>query len=322
MKWIRRHVAWIAGIAVAGFLLWLIGTVVSLQAMQAESAGTLFGRKVPLQAYLQAMEAVTRQAILTHGDQFRQAVSKEDLERQAWERLTLLAEAERLRIRVSDREVVEELRQWPLFQKDGQFDREGYQVILQYSLGTSPRTFEEETRQNRMMAKLVEQATGNIALTDAELREGFRQREESIRISFLTLSEEALAREVAEAARQDPEVISQVAAQLGLKWTLSDFFKRASSIPELGFAGSILEPAFDLRPGEVTGPLSGPRGWIVVRLEAKQPADESRFEPGKEELRKDLLARKRLRAYLTWYQDLFNRASLKKSLPTPQEKRV
>ncbi|MBI3318760.1 MAG: SurA N-terminal domain-containing protein, partial [Candidatus Omnitrophica bacterium] len=106
MKWVRKYAVWIAGAAIGGFLLWLVGTAVSLQGMQGQAAGTLFGKAVPVSHYMKALQAVLHQNILSRGDRAGQPPSQQ-LEQQAWERLILLTEARGKGIRVSDREVVE-----------------------------------------------------------------------------------------------------------------------------------------------------------------------------------------------------------------------
>ncbi len=313
MKWLRKRMVWIAAAVVGGFLLWLVGTAVSLQSMSRQGAGLLFGRKVSLTDFSKALQAVTHEAILTHGDRYRASVPQEDLERRAWERLLLLAEAKRLRIRVSDKEVVEELRRAPLFLEEGAFDRRSYETILRYSLGITPRIFEEEIRESLAISKLVQQGVEEQKVTDEEALGLFRKREESIRISFLRLPHENLAREVAECARGNPALITKVAKQLGLEVMASDFFKATSEVPSLGIAGAALSPVFQLNPAEVAGrPFKGSQEWLVVRLEEKRPADESGFPAQKEKLKEELLAQKRFRAYFTWYSGLVQRANLKK----------
>ena len=295
-------------------VLWLVGTAVSIQSLREDTAGILFGQKIPVQDYAQALNAVTRQAILTHGDKYRQQVSAEEMERQAWERLVLLAEARRKKIRASDREVVAELQRWPIFQRNGQFDPGTYQAIIQYSLGAPPRVFEEEIRQSILIWKLTEAAV-NIPVTDQELKETFQRREESIRVSYIALPQESAAREIADSIRKDPQGMERIAQQADLKVVTTDLFKQATQIPGLEVTGATFDAAFSLKIGEIAGPLESPKGWLVARLEAKQPADEKLFPQMKEDVRRELISQKRLGAYVTWYADLFKRANLKKLPP-------
>ncbi len=200
MRWVRKYVGWIAGAAVGGFLLWVVATAVTIQGVSAQNAGTLFGRRVTLEEFRRALDAVTHQAVLVYGDRYRQQAPPNELIQQAWERLILLKEADRKRIRVKDAEVVEELARLPLFQTEGGgFDTRGYEAVVRYTLGTSPRLFEEETRENLRIRKLIESSVGEPSLTEEEVREGFRRQEEQIRVSYLLLpaDHEPLARELA-----------------------------------------------------------------------------------------------------------------------------
>ena len=178
MQRFRRYTPWIAGTAVAGFLVWLVATAASVR--PGERAGFLFGKAISADEYVRSLGAVTRDAILRHGDRWRQEAKPEELEQRAWERLILLKEARSKRIRVSDREVVAELGRSPLFLgKDGRFDREGYPLIIQHALGATPRTFEEDIRQTLMIQKLVGQSIPEPAVTEEEILEAFKKEKES-----------------------------------------------------------------------------------------------------------------------------------------------
>ncbi len=326
MLWMRRWTVWIAATAIGGMIFWLIVDVFSLRMAEGGAAGTLFGKKVPVQTYLQAQQAVLHQAILTHGDRYREHLTDEELDSQAWDWLIFLTEAKREGIRVSDEEVVKELRHAPLFQTDGQFDPAAYQQILRY-LQVPPRTFEEEFRQSIMIKRVIEQVAEGITVSDEDLKEGFHQREDSIRVSFLRIPSEELAREIFESARQEPDRLKkaplrgtsldknleEAAQQLDLKIVRTDYFKRSGKIPDSDLESSRFSPAFSLKPKEVTGPLPAPDNtWLVVQLEDHRPADEEDLVSMRETLEKELLAQKRFLATIEWYQDLFKRANLKK----------
>lgn len=307
MRWLRSRIPWIAGIVVGGFIVWQITTAVTLRTSGPGSPGRLFGKPVSAQQFLKAMDAATREAILSYGDRFREQVPREDLERRAWERLLLLAEARRKGIRVTDREVIENLQQEPLFQTQGRFDPKSYQSIIRYSLGATPRLFEEETRERLVIAKLLEQAMGEPKATEEEIREAFRKKEESIRVETLLLPDPSLAREVADACRQEPAQMERVAQQLKLQALTSDFFKR-SETSQPPAAAAIFESLFGKEPGAVSPSLPGAEGWVVARLLERKPADEALLPASRDELEKEVVSRKRLTNYFTWYQDLTQRA--------------
>ena len=308
MKWMRKHIFWIASVAVVGTVLWLVTTAVTLHSVQPESAGTLFGRNVSPSDHLKALQASMHQAILTHGDRVRKDVSAQELEEQAWERLLFLREAERKGIRASNQEVIREIQTALLFQREGQFDSAGYQTIMQYSLGTTPRIFEEETRDDLIIQKLIKQVIGTPSVTDKEIRERFQQRGGAMRIEFVTLPDARTAREIADACRQQPKQLERIAKQNNLKITVTDFFKNDESVPGLQNVGPLFGQMSNLQPGEAAGPFKSGTGWVVARLKERKPPEAKDLEAMRPDLEKELTARKRLQSYLTWYQDLMKRA--------------
>lgn len=311
MEFVRKHVGAIAGTAVAGMILWLVATAVTVQSMQADYAGTLFGKKVPLEDYSRAFDSVTRQALMQYGDQYREQVPPDEMENRAWERLTFLQEAKRKGVQVSDNEVVEEIAAYPFFQdKEGRFDQAGYQNVLQYSMGTTPRAFEEETRQNLMIGKLVRGITSEIPVTEQEIEEAFQRRESLIRVTALSVSNRDAAREITESVRQEPSRISQAAKELGKEAVFAGPFKRSDVVPGLGISGSNFDPVFPLNPGEVSPePVSSGDEWFVVRLDEKQPADPAQLtDETRGTLRSEITENKKMRAYLEWYVDVLKRA--------------
>ncbi len=84
MKWMRNATGWIAGGTVGIMVLWLVGTAVSTRVAMADSAGFLFGKKVRWEEFGHALDAVTHQALLSHGEKYRQDVTPSELEDRAW----------------------------------------------------------------------------------------------------------------------------------------------------------------------------------------------------------------------------------------------
>lgn len=319
MQWIRKHIYWIAGTAVAGMLLWLVASsAVSVQSVQGESAGTLFGRPVSAADYLKSLQAVTHQAILTHGDHFRQRLSLDELEAQAWERLTFVEEAKRKGIRITDREVVKEIQDLSLFRdSDGQFDERGYNVVMQYTLGTTPRLFEEEIRENLMIQKMVQQVIGTPTAAEEEIRKRFQEREGAIQIEFALFPDAEQAREVADACRAQPDQLEKAAKQAGAKVISTGFFKRDDKVKELDISRVIFSQMAEMKSGEAAGPFKAGTGWAVVRLKDRRPVEEKDFAAARPMLEKEVIAQKRLRNYLAWFQELLKRAKPQKKGNNP-----
>ncbi len=178
-----KVVMWIlAIIIIPAFVLWGAGSMVRERSQGY--AGKIFNRKVKLEDYLKSWEAARDQAIMIYGRLFDQIAQYLDLDSQAWDRLILLEEVKRQRIKVKDKELIEHLRDFPLFYKDGRFDPQIYDWVLKYYFRTTPIRFEEQMRESLAISKLVEKIYSQIGLTEAELKGEFVSAHEKARFSY------------------------------------------------------------------------------------------------------------------------------------------
>ncbi len=138
------------------FLFWGIGSSDRNQKDSA-GAGEIFGKKIPFKDYQSALEAVKNTGIMRYGEKFPEIESQINLKSQAWQRLILLYEAKARRINASDREVIELIEKYPLFQRNGAFDNRLYNEFLRYVLRSPARPFEEQIRQDIIISKLYTQ---------------------------------------------------------------------------------------------------------------------------------------------------------------------
>ena len=196
LKLIRKRLKVILWTIIISFVLWGVGSALSARQGGSVYAGTLYGRPVTVQALRAALEASRHRAILTYGERAMEFLPPSELQRQAWDWLLFLTAARRARIRVSDRDVIEELGRWPLFQQDGRFDPRAYQLIVRYSLGTTPRAFEEEVRGQLAITKLLNRAAGAVQVTDEELESAYRLEAEAVRLAYLLVEPERYAAQV------------------------------------------------------------------------------------------------------------------------------
>ena len=98
-----------------------------------------------------------------------------------------LAEAERLGLRVSDAEVRERILTFPAFQIDGRFIGEASyrQLLQQQRPPISPSQFEEEIRNEILVDRLQAAVTGWVRVSDAEVAEEHRRRNERVRVDIV-----------------------------------------------------------------------------------------------------------------------------------------
>jgi len=175
----------LALIVVPLFIFWGAGGI-GKGSKKAGIAGKLYGKAVSLQDYENALIATRNQAIIQFGEMFSQMQKYMNMESQTWDRLILLHEAAKRKIRVDDQDVIKLIRSYPFFQKKGGFDKTLYKQMLQYYFHTPARAFEEETRQNIMIAKLYELITQSVKLNDEEIRNAYIKANREISVYYIS----------------------------------------------------------------------------------------------------------------------------------------
>lgn len=159
-------------------------------------AGTILGKKVSAEEFGKAYQAVYAQALIRFGDKFSEISRFLDLETETWDRLILLREAAKRKIKASDEEVVQAIEQYAFFQRDGHFDPLLYNDILRYAFRVSARDFEEGIRDNLKFITLFQQITSPVAVTDKEALEAFRRENEKIQASYILVTPEQFQKDV------------------------------------------------------------------------------------------------------------------------------
>ena len=103
-------------------------------------------------------------------------------------RYAALTEAQRLGLSVSDAEVRQRIVNLPAFQENGQFvGEQRYRQALQFQRPPmSPGQFEEEVRGDIMFERLQTAITGWITVSDEEIAEEHRRRNEKVKVEVVT----------------------------------------------------------------------------------------------------------------------------------------
>lgn len=173
---------------------------------RAGHAGTIFGKEISLEDFGKAYQAVHIQALIRFGDKFSEISRFLNLEAETWDRLILLREAAKRKIKAGDEEVIQTIEQYPFFQRDGHFDALLYNDILRYAFRVSARDFEESIRDNLKFAALFQQITASVAVTGQEILEAFKRENEKIQVSYILVTPEQFQKDVSfDEAKGDEE---------------------------------------------------------------------------------------------------------------------
>ncbi len=99
--------------------------------------------------------------------------------------------AEREGVRVSDEELRAQIQGMNEFQVDGRFSRDRYLQALQ-QVRLEPAVFEHEMRRELVRRKMEALIRDGVKVSDAELREAFRSRNERVRAAWASLDVQLL----------------------------------------------------------------------------------------------------------------------------------
>lgn len=195
---LRKRTSWVLALVLIPPFIFFFHTIVSRppESGPGGTAGTIFGKPVPWELYQEQYDWVRRQWLnqLSEGSDKPVTEVPEALEpvlvQSAWNRLLLLAEAQRTHRRVSDREVADLIRSDAAFQAEGRFVPERYQLYLR-STGVTPRVFEDALRHQRLIEQVVKDAQAGVIVSDAEVRAAFVSANERLRASLVLLDPSA-----------------------------------------------------------------------------------------------------------------------------------
>jgi peptidyl-prolyl cis-trans isomerase D len=187
-KTMKRLLWTVAILIIPPFVFWGAGSALRSRDKGSSYAGILFGKKVSFDEYGAAWQAAKNQALLMYGSRINEIYDALNLDQQAWDRLILLHEASRKKVRVSDKEVVGTIQDFPFLQSMGQFDKKAYDLILAQVFRTSARQFEEEIRDSLSIAKLRDSIIKDIEVTKQEVRDAYKNENEKSRIAYILIS--------------------------------------------------------------------------------------------------------------------------------------
>ena len=189
-KDVKKKIIW-AVVVVIIIAFGFGGTIYLLNDINSTSyAGKIFGKKVTFEDFKDAYRNVRIQAIMRYGDNFRNIEQYLNLESETWDRLILLREAKKRKIKVSDKEIVERIERYPFFQRNSQFDPILYKNILRNLFRIKPRQFEESIRDAIKFGKLYEQKTQSITIPENDIFEAYKNQNEKAQISYVFITPE------------------------------------------------------------------------------------------------------------------------------------
>ncbi len=189
-KELKKKVIWVVAIIII-LSFGVFGTAYLLTGSEADQfAGKIFHKRVSLNDFRDAYRNVEIQSLMQYGDKYHQLKPFLNLESRTWDRLILLHEADRRKIKVYDDMVIRSIQENQNFQRNGRFDSIMYEQVLKY-LRVNPRDFEEGIRENLKMQLLYDQATADVDVSEEDIIAEYQRRNQKVQVSYVLVTPEA-----------------------------------------------------------------------------------------------------------------------------------
>ena len=193
----RRHKGWLKwslGIVCVAFVLLYVPSFLSpagVGAAPSDVVATVDGREITVREYELAYQQQVTQLQGAYGSQIneqmlRQLGISQQVIQQLIDEEAILAEAERLGVEVNDGELGARIVRIPGFQENGQFIGAARyrQVLASQRPPLREADFEAQLRQALVAEKLQAAVTGWIQVSDAEVEDEYRRRNERVKLDL------------------------------------------------------------------------------------------------------------------------------------------
>lgn len=191
-KFVSRFILWALLILILpAFVMWGSASMSRSKDKGPDYVGIVDSRKVSFDELYTALSGVRSQVILNYFNQpqILEAIlsNKPMLGKIAWDRILMLNEAKKLKIKASDKEVVEFIRSHPLFIRGGAFDDKFYSYMLRNSIGMEPRAFEEIVRENLIIQRLSSYTTRDLKIPDEDVSSEYKKEFSKLKIAYILM---------------------------------------------------------------------------------------------------------------------------------------
>jgi hypothetical protein len=323
-KIVAKFVLWgLLILILPAFVMWGGANLSQPKGKAAAYVGFINNKKISFEKLYKAMSGVRCQIILNYFNQPRvlEALLRDRklLAKLGWDRIIMLDEAKKLKIKVTNREIINYIRSHPLFMRNGDFDENFYTYILHNSVGVEPRDFEEALRENIAVQKLGSILTKDLTISDAEIADEYEKEFKRIKITYfiitpksaidkVTFKKEAVkpggaienylkeieARKITledvediykkfiERLKNTDATFSRAASSLGFEVKNSQALSRGDNLEDIGDVSPVIDAASVLKDFEISKPAEVKDGYIVFEIVERLDADKERFKKEKD----------------------------------------
>jgi len=174
------------GAIVIVFVFWGVG---SFRSRKGSVIASVNGDIISAEEYQTTFNSLLEQMRQRFGNNLNEDMIKMlRIDRQALDQLIdqrlMIQEASKLKLRVTDEEIVDSIKSIEAFQSSGRFDQRLYQRVLEYNRLT-PEGFEESQASTLLTHKLRAYVFSNIQVSDGEAMEYYKWKNASVDLDYV-----------------------------------------------------------------------------------------------------------------------------------------
>jgi len=284
----RRHMGWLKwslGLVVLAFVIFYIPDFLRGNAAGAglgDTVATVQGRDITAGDFRRTYDAQLQAYRNAYGGNVSEQLLKQlGIDQQILQQLVdqqaALVEADRLGIKASDEEVRQRIFSAPAFQENGAFiGEQRYQQLLRSQRPPlTPAEFERSVREELVLDKLRAVLTGWLSVTDKELEQEYRVRNDKVKLAVVTFMADtfrpqATATDAEVAAYfNDHQVDFKIPEKRKVRYLLVDAeaIRAKATVPEAN-----IERAYNENIAQYTSPEQVRASHILLKTEGKDEA--------------------------------------------------
>lgn len=135
-------------------------------------------------------------------------------------RILLMEEAKRQKLKVDKNELAARIQSTPAFQKDGRFDKDTYLKMLSY-YRIKPGDYEEEQRGQILISRVEEIINNGAVISDEEVLKSYKKEKTQVNLEFVKITSNDLRKNI---DATDKEIRDYFASHMG-EFTIPEKFK-------------------------------------------------------------------------------------------------
>lgn len=287
LDWMRRHRGWLKwslAVLIIPFAFFFVpnNNVTTAGVAPTTVLADVEGEAITVAAFQRRYNAQLQQYRSAYGGQISEQMLRQlGIDQQILQSLVdeqaIVVEARRQGLTVSDVEVRQRILSLPAFMENGVFIGESRyrQLLSSQNPPLSTREFEEQLRQAILAEKLRTSVTGWVSMSDADVAQEFRQRNEKVKLELVPLTADAFKGQVTvlDADLQKRFDANKEAYRIGekrkIKYALLDVDKVRESVQ---VADADVQAFYDQNKAQYTTEGRVRASHILLKTEGKDEA--------------------------------------------------